>query len=203
MLLFDEDISQGRSVVHFGHFAPGPKPRARGYAPGTLDDAARDLLEWAAGEGLSQEQAIDALRKEIAEGRTCSDGQHGPVVYHLDLIDHVVRQFKTPTDVKPMFRGADLPDEADYPNIVQALELWSGWAIDVSPTGATGDDAADKRLADAFRVLISLDDAPARQQWIESQVFSTNDFPPPNQPADLYRTTLIAWWLAIHDCSAV
>lgn len=100
-------------------------------------------------------------------------------------------------------KAPDLPPAFATPSIVAALALWCSWSVDIPPTGSTGDAFADKRLADAFRVLTGLDSSTARQQWIESRVFSTNDFPPPNQPADLYRATLIAWWLAIHDCSAV
>lgn len=89
-----------------------------------------------------------------------------------------------------------LPDsDVDHVSIAAACATWATWSLDVPPTGPTGDRVADRRLADAFRQLIKCGSNDARLQWVEQAVFSANDFPPPNQPSDTVRETLIRWWL--------
>lgn len=91
------------------------------------------------------------------------------------------------------------PDAANQPEtgISAALDHWSTWAADVAPTGSTGDEAQDSRLADAFRSLVALRSMDERLRWIEAAVFSTSDFVPASAPADPYRETLMRWWLDI------
>lgn len=92
-----------------------------------------------------------------------------------------------------------LPRCWDHPEIgiTAALAQWSTWSADIAPTGSTGDDAQDRRLADAFRALVELPTMDARLRWIEAAVFSTSDFVPVSAPADPYRETLMRWWLDI------
>lgn len=98
--------------------------------------------------------------------------------------------------------NAHAPENADVVNSVTvsvALSLWTTWNLHLPPTGSTGDATSDQRLAAAFRVLASLPDLNSRLRWIESELFTGNDFPPPDQPVDRYRVTLTKWGLDLYE----
>lgn len=86
---------------------------------------------------------------------------------------------------------ADWLDE--HPGIIRALGMWSGYHADVPFDGTTGDAALDLRLADAFRMLIFLRDAPKQMAWIERE---TKDR---TVPLGRYESRLLRWWLDIFD----
>jgi hypothetical protein len=85
------------------------------------------------------------------------------------------------------------------PTIVEALKMWSVWSAQVPPTGTTGNVDADRELSDAFRALLRKSGLHERQAEIEHRAFRLNDFPAPNQPADLARAELLRWWLALYE----
>lgn len=85
-------------------------------------------------------------------------------------------------------------------SIVAALRIWRTWSIDIPPTGATGDQDADRRLARFFHELAAADGQDARLRLIEAHVFArASDFTPPGAPVDLFRETVMRWWLDIFD----
>lgn len=67
------------------------------------------------------------------------------------------------------------------------------------PVPSTGDAGVDRRLRDAFYALLDIGTKQDRLVEIERLLFTTNDFPPPDSPPDLYRVTLTRWWLAIFN----
>jgi hypothetical protein len=86
-------------------------------------------------------------------------------------------------------------------SIVPALKLWGTWSIDIPPTGSTGNAVADRTVAEAFRILVDLPDTEARLRWIEDNVFRPAWTPQPASAPDLFRSTLMTWWLEIYEDS--
>lgn len=80
-----------------------------------------------------------------------------------------------------------------------ALRLWTTWLLDVPPTGSTGERVTDRRLTSVFRALAALPDHASRFALLERYLFSQHDFPPPGAPRDLFRETLMRWWLDIFE----
>lgn len=83
-----------------------------------------------------------------------------------------------------------------------ALREERGWNLDVPWTGTTGDGDLDARLAEAFRALLARRSLDERLRFIEAEVWSPQMFPHPAAPVDLYRETLMRWWLDLFEGSA-
>lgn len=77
------------------------------------------------------------------------------------------------------------------------------WVLDFPWTGSTGDADLDARLAEAFRALLACATLEARLRFIEGEVWRPQMFPHPAAPADLYRETLMRWWLDLFEEAAV
>lgn len=80
-------------------------------------------------------------------------------------------------------------------SILGPLSTCAGWHGDAPPTGASGSYALDMRLADAFRMLVYLNEPSARLRWIEREVSD----PGGRHTGDPYRAALIGWWMAIFE----
>lgn len=79
--------------------------------------------------------------------------------------------------------------------ILDALQTWGSWHLDISPLGGTGDYAIDLRLADAFRALVYRSSTAERLDWIEREIRR-----PRRRPADDdYHAELIGWWLDLWE----
>lgn len=72
-----------------------------------------------------------------------------------------------------------------------AQKEWSDWREKL--------DDAELRIAAAAILLAAMPDDTTRFTWIEHELFTLNDFPPPDQPADPYRTAIMRWWLEIFE----
>lgn len=81
------------------------------------------------------------------------------------------------------------------PTIVDALQIWGFWHLDISPLGETGDFALDLRLADAFRALIYRHSLKDRLDWLCREV----QRPRKRVGDDDYHAELISWWLDIYE----
>lgn len=80
-------------------------------------------------------------------------------------------------------------------DIIEALALHGHWHGDHSPLGTTGDYALDIKLADAFRMMLYLEDVKARLDWIQREVTAPRRQPPDHR----YHADLCAWWLDLWD----
>lgn len=89
--------------------------------------------------------------------------------------------------------SAPFPLRTAEPSITDALATWSAWHADFGPSGSTGNLALDLRIADAFRMMIFLDDPTKRLRWIEREVSD----PAGKHVGCPYRAELCAWWLSI------
>jgi hypothetical protein len=85
------------------------------------------------------------------------------------------------------------------PVLLKMLDACIAWHGDLPPCDATGDAAIDKKLADMFRRLLVLPDARSRESLIEDETVEATLMPRPGAAPDLYRKTLISWWLAIYE----
>jgi hypothetical protein len=83
--------------------------------------------------------------------------------------------------------------------LTRMLDACVSFHGDVPPCDATGDAAIDKKLADMFRRLLALPDARSRESLIEDETAEATLMPRPGAAPDLYRKTLISWWLAIYE----
>jgi hypothetical protein len=80
-----------------------------------------------------------------------------------------------------------------FPTIIEALDMWSEWYADYPFDGSRGNLLLDLALADAFRMLILLNDNKARMRWIERQMPIDHMGLPP------YQVALARWWMALYD----
>lgn len=83
----------------------------------------------------------------------------------------------------------------DPVNIVDAIAMWSHWHGDWPFDGSRGDLLLDFALADAFRMILALDDTESRLRWIERQVYSD----PTRDTLTRYQTVLARWWLQLYE----
>lgn len=106
----------------------------------------------------------------------------------MPMADHKV--FCTVSDVEPI-------------SIVAALSMFSTWAVEIPPTGATGDLDTDRRLSRDFNTLAALNTQAARFRWIEAELAANRDpsscHPSPDEPKNLRNAALIRWWLDIFN----
>ena len=77
--------------------------------------------------------------------------------------------------------------------VVAALERLDRWYGERPPVDATGDTAADMRLADLFRTLLYVEDWPMRKRMIQTQIIFTDGLP----PDDPFQRVARRWWLDI------
>lgn len=91
------------------------------------------------------------------------------------------------------------PAAIDEVTLPIALRVWSTWALDIPPTGTTGDKLADKLIAQAFRHLLERPDTERRLRWLEANLTTID---PPllrHAPSEIYRQTMLGWWLQLYD----
>lgn len=81
--------------------------------------------------------------------------------------------------------------------------MFSNWAVEIPPTGASGDLDTDRHLSADFNTLARLNTQQARFQWIEAELAANRDpsscHPSPYAPKNLRNATLIRWWLDIFN----
>lgn len=77
--------------------------------------------------------------------------------------------------------------------IVHSIETHFEWFADAPPDGSRGNLLLDLALADAFRMLIKLDDTKARMRWIERQM------PAHDNGLSPYQKSIARWWLDLYD----
>jgi hypothetical protein len=97
-----------------------------------------------------------------------------------------------------VFGGCPVADRHRPRNlsVVTALSVLPQWFLDHPPFGETGDFGTDLKLADAFRMLIHLEEPGEQLGWIERQLKRGSNGPGWTQP---YETILIRWWLDIFE----
>ncbi|MBN9123247.1 MAG: hypothetical protein J0I60_00745, partial [Nitrosospira sp.] len=86
----ENDIKNGRVQLPQGGLkVPVQNRSSAGYAHGRLEEAEKEVLEWAEG---NRQKAIDALKQEIDDGHYVDEGG----IYNLDLLDFMNRKTANP-----------------------------------------------------------------------------------------------------------
>jgi len=106
----------------------------------------------------------------------------------MPRLDHLCKCF--------VFGGCPLAngERARSLSVVSALQVLPHWYHDQPPFGETGNFGVDLKLADAFRMLIHLEEPSAQLGWIERELKRDNAGIGWVRP---YEAALISWWLDI------
>lgn len=82
--------------------------------------------------------------------------------------------------------------DARFITLDTVIDLCPQWFKDTPPIDATGDPAKDMVLADAYRMMIYLDDPHHRMAWLEKKIRRRRDAP---SVLDVFRR----WWLDLNE----